>query len=308
MKRMILIAVCLLLIGGCVSGGGSSPNTAGTTPEKDPKGPETTPAGTPEPIQATLKNCSVSTGGGMLGGYRHVTFSIDRNGEATLEIAEKETHADREVRTVYRADPKAAEELAALAEAHDLRKASKQPYSDLVAYDAETTSVSFTFSDGYFSISENQILDENMTEGFDAVIRYLNALATGEGVRTLEPQCAYLYLRSGYTLQFLVEDAFDGKLDDILSVEREVFPFGEDGIVLCAGEQPDLSGAEPVDSAEGGTIVYDGESGQIVLLYADHTFDGGAWILARIDGYAQYACPLIAEMEGPYRLYLNGTP
>lgn len=308
MKRIAAIAVCLLLIGGCVSGGGSGPDIAETTPENSTAVPETTPADTPEPIQATLKSCSVSTGGGMLGGYRHVTFSIDRNGEATLEIAEKETHADREVRTVYHVDPKAAEELAALAEAHDLRKASKQPYSDLIAYDADTTSVSFTFSDGYFSISENQVLDKNMTEGFDAVIRYLNALATGEGVRTLEPQCAYLYLRSGYTLQFIVADAFDGKLDDILSEERETSAFGEDGIVLCSGEQPDLSGAEPEQEAAAGTIVYDGESGQIILLYNDHAFGHDVWLLAWLDGYVSSACPLIAEMEGPYRLYLNGTP
>ena len=96
MKRMILIAVCLLLIGGCVSGGGSSPNTAGTTPENDPKGPETTPAGTPEPIQATLKNCSVSTGGGMLGGHWGAYLRTDEAGNAILQIKERETHADRE--------------------------------------------------------------------------------------------------------------------------------------------------------------------------------------------------------------------
>ncbi len=287
---LIILAVlgCLLPIAGCR--------------------PAAEPSDGPAAVSGEVRSCSVSTGGGMLGGYRNVSYSIDKNGRATLEISEKETHADREVTTVYQADPKAAEELAALIETHDLRKASKQPYSDLIAYDADTTTVSFRLSDGYYSISENQVLDKNMREGFNAIIRYLNSLAVGEGETTLEPQRAYLYLKSGYTLQFLVEDAFDGKLDGILSIEREVFPFGEDGIVLCAGEQPDLSGAEPVDSAGGGTIVYDGGTGQIVLLYADHMFDGGAWILARIDGFAQYACPLIAEMEGTYRLYLNGTP
>lgn len=287
---MIILAAfgCLLPIAGCRPAIGTS--------------------GGPAAASGELRSCSVSTGGGMLGGYRNVSYSIDKNGRATLEISEKETHADREVTTVYQADPKAAEELAALVEKHDLRKASKQPYSDMIAYDADTTTVSFRLSDGYYSISENQVLNKNMREGFDAIIRYLNSLAIGEGERTVEPQRAYLYLRSGYTLQFLVEDAFDGRLDDILSVEREVSPFGEVGIVLCTGEQPDLSGAEPVDSAGGGTIVYDGESGQIIVLYADHTFGHDVWILARIDGYAEYACPLIAEMEGTYRLYLNGTP
>lgn len=287
---MIILAAfgCLLPIMGCRS--------VPETPEN------------PSDAYRALKSCSVSTGGGMLGGYRNVSYSIDKHGRATLEISEKETHADREVTTVYPADPKAAEELAALVEKHDLRKASKQPYSDMIAYDADTTTVSFRLSDGYYSISENQVLNQNMREGFDAIIRYLNSLAIGEGERTVEPQRAYLYLRSGYTLQFLVEDAFDGRLDDILSVEREVSPFGESGIVLCTSEQPDLSGAAPVDSAEGGTIVYDGETGQIVVLYADHAFGHDVWILARIDGYAEHACPLIAEMEGTYRLYLNGTP
>ena len=68
----------------------------------------------------------------------------------------------------------------------------------MIAYDADTTTVSFRLSDGYYSISENQVLNKNMREGFDAIIRYLNSLATGEGERTVEPQRAYLYLKSGY--------------------------------------------------------------------------------------------------------------
>ena len=43
----------------------------------------------------------------------------------------------------------------------------------------------------------------------------------------------------------------------------------------------------------------------IVLLYADCTFDHGVYVLTLLDGYAPSASPLIAEMEGAYRLYLN---
>lgn len=254
---------------------------------------------------AELKSCSVSTGGGMNGGYRNVTLRREKDGSVILEIREKETHEDRERTVTYHADPEAPEQVGELVNRYDLYAASKRPYSDMVVYDGDTTTVSFSYKTGYFSISENQKLNAKMSEGFDAVIRCLNALAVGECETTLEPQTALLYLKSGYTLQFLVDSAFDGKLDGILSKEREVSAFGDSGIVLCTGERPDCADAEPIREGAAGTIVYDTESDAIVILYADHAFDHDVYMLAYLDGYVSYACPLIEEMEGAYRLHLN---
>ena len=252
-----------------------------------------------------LKSCSVSTGGGMLGGYSYSQLKKQKDGTVTLEVRSKGTHEEREVKTVYQLTPEALEHIKELVNEHNLYGASKRRYSKIYALDADTTSISFSYAQNAFSVSENQVMSRKMFAGFNEVIRYMSSLAAGEGVTTVEPQTATLYLKSGYTLQFKVEDAFDGKLDETLSVKREVSRFEENGIVLCADEQPDCSAAAPVTSADAATIVYDGESGQIILLYTDYAFDHDVWILARIDGYAQYACPLIAEMEGEYQLHLN---
>ena len=252
-----------------------------------------------------LRSCSVSTGGGMLGGYSQASLRINKDGSASYAVSRKETHADREVKTVYQASPEAFAHIKELVLKYNLYGASKRRYSDMYVLDGDTTRLSFSGKNSSFNVSDTQDLNRKMRTGFREVEHYLSTLATGEGETTVEPQTATLYLKSGYTLQFKVEDAFDGKLDEILSVKREVARFEENGIVLCADEQPDCSAAAPVTSADAATIVYDGESGQIILLYTDYAFDHDVWILARIDGYAQYACPLIAEMEGEYQLHLN---
>ncbi len=283
MKRTILIMLCILLATG---GGLCMYNRSAFKYRND-----------------VLEYCTVSTGGGMLGGYSSYSLMKDNDGNAVLETRYKETHADREKTTVYPVDASAFNELQGMLLKYNMYAASKRPRSPVVVMDGDTTTISFQTEKGYFSISDNQILTGKMAEGWQAIISYMNSLAAGDGVTTLEPQTAMLYLKSGYTLQFLVEDAFDGRLNGILSEEHEVSVYKENGIVLCADENLDVSGAEPEQQIPAGTMVY--TDGKIMILYTDCTFEAPAYVLARLDGYVSSACPLIAEMEGPYRLYLN---
>jgi hypothetical protein len=121
----------------------------------------------------------------------------------------------------------------------------------------------------------------------------------------VEPQIAGLHLRSGYTLRFTVEAIFDGRLEEALGEECETSQFGGFGIAVGRGEALDVSGAEPTWDVSAGDIVYDPESGRIVLLYADPAFPGPVYLLARIDGHVSSAAPLIQEMEGTYAFALN---
>ncbi|MCR5781220.1 MAG: hypothetical protein K6G90_00650 [Clostridia bacterium] len=251
-----------------------------------------------------LISCSVSTGGGMLGGYRTVSLEIEDSGEATLTVREKETHADREITTVYSASPDAADHIREIINRCDLYNAGKQPYSKMRAMDAETTTLSFRFKEDSFSISGEQVLSKKMSEGFREVIDYMDSLAVGEGDRTVEPQIATLYLENGYTLYFTVADAFDGKLDEILSEETKVSAFEDCGIVVNTADDLDITAAEPSEPAAG-SIVYDPESGQIIILYADHDFGRQVFTLAVIEGDVSDASPLISGMEGTYSMYLN---
>lgn len=252
-----------------------------------------------------LESCSVSTGGGMLGGHRSVELRKQRDGSVTLTVSEQETHADRERTVTYPASEEALAHVKELVRQYDLYGASKKPYSEFRVLDGDTTSVSFSFESDDFRVSEEQVLSRNMRTGFRAVIQYLNSLAVGEGVESIEPQRGLLYLKSGYTLQFVVADAFDGKLDEILSEEREVSAFFDAGILLADGVQLDCDAAEPTQKAYRGTIVYDPQGRQIIVFYTDYLFDHDVYELASLDGYLDSACPLIAEMEGEYRLYLN---
>ena len=253
-----------------------------------------------------LRSCSTSTGGGMLGGYKNADLRRDKEGNVVLTITEKATHADREVTTVYPASPEAFDKIRELVDSCKLYAASKRPYSKFQVLDGDTTSVSFSYENDSFRISDNQELSQKMAKGFREVRDYLYSLAQGEGVTTVEPQLAMLYLKSGYTLQFYVTDAFDGKLEGILDEEQDVSAFADCGIVLH--ELPDwgpFEEAAPEEQGAAGDIVYDPDGGQFILLYADHDFAHPVYRVASLNGYVASACPLIAEMEGSYRLYLN---
>ena len=188
---------------------------------------------------------------------------------------------------------------------HNLYGASKRRLGPFQVLDGDTTSITFDFASDDFRVSEEQMLSDNMRSGFLAVIAYLNSLAVGEGVETVEPQRALLYLKSGYTLQFIVEDAFDSKLDELLGEERDVCAYFDCGIILAESVQLDCTDAPTETKVDAGTILYDPQGKDVVILYQDYAFDHGVYVLAKLDGYAESACPLIAEMEGLYRLYLN---
>ncbi len=251
-----------------------------------------------------MKACSVSSGGGMMGGYSRSSLKRDGAGGAVLTVSKKETHASREVTTVYRVDPAVFDRLREIVNQYDLYRASKRPYSKVQVMDGETTSLSFDYEKGYFSISENQVLSSGMKEGFRETERFLYSLAQGEGERSVEPQTAMLYLRSGYTLQFSVQDAFDGKLEGILDEDHETEKT-DAGILFAVVNDLDCTDAQPAETGAAGTIVYEPESGRIIILYEDHDFGSPVYVLAGLEGHTSSAFPLIAQMEGEYRMYLN---
>ena len=252
----------------------------------------------------TLKYCSVSTGGGMRGGSLYMKLAKAEDGGAVLTVSEKESYNDREITTTYRVGAETLERVAQMADQYGLYRASKRPYSRMRVLDAATTTLSFQFTKDDYSVSGERVLSAKMRRGFNAVIDYLRSLASGDGVKTKAPQTATLHLKSGYTLRFTVEDAFDGMLNGILTEDRNVSAFRENGIVLAPWDAPALSG-DTLTDAEGGTIVYDPQSDQIILLYTDFSFEEPVYLLAKLDGTPDTACPLIAEMEGEYSMNLN---
>ena len=286
MKKRWIVLLCVLLITVCVLALGVL--IVNTKYSKD-----------------TPVSCCVSTSGGMRGGLHEMSLKKDSDGNTVLSVRQKESHDERIVTTTYTVDAESFSKVAELVNRHHLYAASKMPMSKVRILDGDTTTVSFDYEKGYFSVHEEQIMSSGMREGFRAVAEYLSSLAVGEGVVTKDPQNAVLHLKSGYTLQFTVADVFDGRLDAILGKEHEVSAFKSSGIILAKGERPELSGAEPANTAASGTIIYSPQDDSIILLYEDETFSKPVYELARLNGYLPSAAPLIAEMQGEYSFRLN---
>ena len=258
-----------------------------------------------------FESCSVSTGGGMTGGFRDVTLRREKDGRATVTVRHKEWHYEREEKTVCEASEEAFAHVAELVNKYDLHTASKRRMSKIQLLDGDTTTVSFHFGKRYFSIHQLQRMWPSGRKGYLEMIRYMNSLADGEGVTTREPQTLRLLL-DGYNLMFTVEDAFDEKLDEILCEdELEVSRYEDCGIVLYTGEAPET--AEHVEDAKPVTVqtaapcdlVYDPVGRSVIVLYAEHTFSEPVWLLAKHDGHAKTAAPLVEKMNGKYRFCKN---
>jgi len=183
--------------------------------------------------------------------------------------------------------------------------ASRRGQSSLMIMDGDTTTLSFLFEKESFQVSETQRLSRKMAQGFGAIRTYMRSLESGEGVTAIEPQSARMTSVDGYTEIFIVESAFDGRLDEILSVERTVGREGDFGIVLCSGIAPELSGAVPSADAAAGSMVYDPQTGGIIVLYKEHSFAEPVYLLAKLDHENSSAYKLLAQTEGERRLYFN---
>ena len=258
-----------------------------------------------------FESCMVSTGGGMTGGYQSTELRREKDGSATLTERHKEWHYEREEKTVFPVSEETFAHVAELVNKYDLYTASKRRMSRIQILDGDTTTVSFHFGKRYFSIRQLQRKWPSARKGYREVIEYLNSIPHGEGVTTREKQRLRLLL-GGYNLMFTVEDAFDEKLDEILCEdELEVSRYEDCGIVLYTGEAPE--NAEHVEAAKPVTVqtaapcdlVYDPVGRSVIVLYAEHTFSEPVWLLAKHDGYAKTAAPLVEKMNGKYRFYKN---
>jgi len=122
--------------------------------------------------------------GGESGGVERVELIRNDRGEAALSWTSKEYWDAREESGKKTLDASTFDEFERMVEEYDLRAASEQPDSGLVAVDADTSGITFAYvgedgdmdADNMFSIDEWQELTDEQREGFWAVIEALKAL------------------------------------------------------------------------------------------------------------------------------------
>ena len=253
-----------------------------------------------------LTGCGYSVGGGMTGGYRRADLKTDpETGEVKLVLAEKEYHSSREIKTVYPASAKDLEAVKEIVNRYNLYNSSKKGRSRIQVLDGDTTTVSFDYLKGDFSVSDSQALSRRDFKAIDEISSFLYSLAKGEGVTTVEPQEARI-VADGYSFFFYIEPEFDGKLDGIVTEDFTVYGYKEVGTVVGRTDALDTGNSVPLERASGGDIVYDKGTGEIIIIYKDCELESGSYLLAKAESwYQQSAEPIIKAMEGVNRMYLN---
>lgn len=122
--------------------------------------------------------------GGEDGGFERVELIRDERGAAALSWSSEEYYQAGEKSGKKTLDAATFDEFELLVEEYDLRAASEQPNSGLIALDAPTSGITFAYvgedgdmdADNMFSIDEWQELTDEQREGFLAVIEALKAL------------------------------------------------------------------------------------------------------------------------------------
>ena len=125
-----------------------------------------------------------SCGGGGSGGSEQVELTRSESGGAVLTWSSKEWWDAPEKSGKKRLDASAFDEFSRMVEEYDLRAASEQPDSELVALDADTSKITFAYVgedgdmdvDSMFSIDQWQELTDGQREGFWAAIKAIKDL------------------------------------------------------------------------------------------------------------------------------------
>lgn len=250
-----------------------------------------------------IKNIRYSSGGGMTGGGESSELGRQKDGSVTLLTRSREWHNSRETGMDYVVDESAFDRFAEIANEYNLLKASKRKDSDLIVYDAPSSSLSFTVmkedgsydTDASFRISDRQELTDREWEGFRAVVTALAELASqSEGVPYTEPITATLALQ-GVQYQFILNDSSASRdLASRCPIEIKLENYADNEKIFYLDEPLDVSDT-PLAAGEAGTLCYFEPWNDVVFFYKDGAPYNGLYELGRVE--SDYTIQFLAEVE-----------
>ena len=251
-----------------------------------------------------LISCGFSTGGGMQGGFSSVYIRKDKDGNVTLETKYASNHAERIETKTYTSSQEDLEMIKNLIINYNMYKASKKKMSPYIAYDADTSNLSVSFSGGdYFNISSEQLLSQDESEHLYEIRDTLYSLAKGDPVIEIEPHEIALIL-DGYQLGYLMNESIAvetllPKLDDYTFEDyEECAKANTINIIL------DTEGLPSSTSISKGSLAYSPTSSQLLFLYDDYDGEEELYILGELEYLSDSSLELIKNMtDEEYTIY-----
>ena len=175
--------------------------------------------------------------------------------------------------------------------------------SDLIAYDAATSSIAYTLLDeegmydldGSFRIHSDQKLSERESEGYRAVVDALVALVADlEGVETVEPRQVSLSM-GGYQHVFIFNESTAAEeLAERMPIDLEL-RCPEDGVKALTLEEPLVALENPMATGEPGTICYRPETSELIIICKEGFDAAGLIELGAIE--SSYDIEYVAALE-----------
>ena len=251
-----------------------------------------------------LISCGYSNGGGMQGGFSSVYIRKNNEGKITLETKEAATHSDRIVTKTYSKKKKNLNMIKDLIINYNMYKASKKKMSPYIAYDADTSNLSVSFSGGdYFNISSEQLLSEDESKHLYEIRDTLYSLAKGEAVIEVEPHEIALIL-DGYQLGYLMNES-----DGVEALLPELNKYRFEDYNNCAKATTisislNTEGLPSSSHLSKGLLVYSPTSSQLLFLYDDYDGEEELYILGELEYLDDSAIELIKSMtDEEYSIY-----
>ena len=238
-----------------------------------------------------IKNIRYSSGGGMTGGGESSELGRQKDGTVTLSTRSREWHNTRETGMDYVVDESAFDRFAQIANDYNLLRASKRKDSDLIVYDAPSSSLSFTVMkedgsydlDASFRISDRQELTDHEWEGFRAVATALAELASqSEGVEYLEPVTMTI-VAAGVQHQFTLNDSAAAlDLAERCPLEIDIRNLADNQKAFSLDEPLDTSDAVPATGAVGSLCYFEPDN-EVIFFYKDGEPADGLFELGHMD-------------------------
>ncbi len=255
---------------------------------------------------STLKSVDYSFGGDMLGSYKAARLETDGHGGARLVLRGKKHHAARVVTATYEVPGSALQKAKEMMLAYDMYGASKRPRSDLIALDAGSSTLSFSFVDKPgFDVGSELKFSDKQRNGYRAIHEYLYGLAKGKQPVSVQKEERRISLNiTGYQLRFNIRDSVAKEDYDLLGGKHRVTPHGDNAKIFYPSRKFDVSGLSPAKSGAAGSLAYYEPRGEVMIFFNPFEPMPGLYELGELEMARSTALKLIAEMpEGEYDVY-----
>lgn len=242
-----------------------------------------------------LNSVRYTVGGGMLGGLSRSSLEKQKDGSIKYITEYAETHSDRIVTRIYNASIHDLNNIKDLIIKYNLYRASKKPLSKIQVLDGDTSTLTVSFDDEYFSVSDTQAISTNDFKHIQEIVQLMASCAKGEYIEEIENHILALYV-GGYQVAYEMENSI--AVEQLLENEGQ-YPtddYQSVGKYMIIDKEFDFSDCSSIKDIKAGNLCFDDINKRLIFFYEDVVLDDELYYLGHLENAFDSTIDFIKQM------------